>query len=223
MSAGTDRPDPDGPHPYFMALEEVFLELRGSPLQLAPADWLVAKEWYEQGIPLELVEEILRAAFERLDEEEKEEKIWSLRRFKRQVKAAWKRRQALEAPAAPAETEELDVPARLRRLAAALPAALAERAALGERIRGLEGDAEEIEKRLAEIDHELLTSVDERLPESERAGLESELASALAALAGRLTRAELERARESLRQELLRRRAGLPVLSLFAPEATAEG
>jgi len=41
----------------------------------------------------------------------------------------------------------------------------------------------------------------------------------LAALKGRLPADELERSRERLTHQVLRQRLGLPVLSLFSPEA----
>ncbi|HSK75349.1 MAG TPA: hypothetical protein VLQ45_02745, partial [Thermoanaerobaculia bacterium] len=41
----------------------------------------------------------------------------------------------------------------------------------------------------------------------------------LASLGGRLPAEELERSRERLARQALRRRLGLPVLSLFSPEA----
>ena len=217
--------EPSGPHPYFMAIEEVFLELRGSPLQLSSKDWHVAREWHEEGIPLELVERTVREIFERRKakaevEEEKEDKVWGLGHCKRSVKAAWRRQQKLEAPGAAGEREELDLPARLESLAAALPAGLARRQAAVKRIVALEGDAEAIEASLTEIDRELLQAGSEGLPSSEHEEIERQLAASRSALADRLPAAELERAEARLREEILRQRLALPVLSLFAPEAS---
>ncbi len=217
--------EPSGPHPYFMAIEEVFLELRGSPLQLSSKDWQIARGWHEEGIPLELVERTVREIFERRRAKaeaagEKEDKVWGLGHCKRSVQAAWRRQQKLEAPGAASEREELDLPARLESLAAALPAGLARREAAIERIRGLDGGAEAIEASLAEIDRELLEAGSEGLEATEREAIERQLANSRAALAERLPAAELERAEARLREEILRQRLELPVLSLFAPEAT---
>ena len=44
----------------------------------------------------------------------------------------------------------------------------------------------------------------------------------LAALKSRLPSDELERSRERLNHQVLRQRLGLPVLSLFSPEAQTE-
>ena len=139
MTANGNAEPPSGPHPYFMVIEEVFLELRGSPLQLSPKDWHVAREWHEEGIPLELVERTVRKIFERrkakAEAEEKDEKVWGLIHCKRAVKAAWRRQQELEAPGSAGEQEELDLSARLESLTSALPAGLAHREAVVERIR----------------------------------------------------------------------------------------
>ena len=49
---------------YFLAIEKVFVELRGSPLYLSPKDWKIARGWYDGGIPIEWVERTLREIFE---------------------------------------------------------------------------------------------------------------------------------------------------------------
>ncbi len=214
--------EPSGPHPYFMAIEDVFLDLRGSPLELAPKDWLIAREWYEEGIPLELVVRTVREVFTRRKakkDQEKHKKVWTLGYCKRAVKAAWLRQQELQAPAAGGEEEELDLEVRLSNLAAALPAGLAGRTRWSDRIRALEGDAETIELRLTELDREVVRAATDALEPSEVDAVERELADSRRALAGRLPADELERAGERLREEVLRRLIALPVLSLFAPEA----
>ncbi len=219
-----DPKEPSGPHPYFMAIEDVFLDLRGSPLELAPKDWLIAKEWYEEGIPLELVVRTVHEVFARRKakkDEEKHKKVWTMAYCKRAVAVAWRRQQELQAPAAVAREEELDLPARLGNLAAALPAGLVRRDAVAERIRALEGDPEAIEQKLAEIDREVARQARDSLSESENEEIERELTASRRALAERLPADELERAGDRLREEILRRRLALPVLSLFAPEAVA--
>ena len=215
-----------GPHPYFLAIEDVFLDLRGSPLQVSSADWQLAKEWYEQGIPLELVERTVREVFARRaarEDRKKKQKVWSLRYCKRSVEAAWRRQQELQAPGAAAEEEELDLSSRLANLASSLPPGLAQSEEIAGRIRALEGDAEVIETRLTELDQEIVRRAREGLSAAEIEGIERELAVSRTALAARLPAAELERAQRRLREEVLRRRLSLPVLSLFAPEAMAPG
>ena len=221
-----DAAEPLGPHPYFMAIEDVFLDLRGSPLALPPKDWLIAKEWFEEGIPLELVERTVREIFARREtgkDEERQQKVWSLSYCKRAVKAAWRRQQELQAPGAGGDEEELDLAARLANLAASLPSDLAGREAVAEQIRALDGDAETIEGRLAELDREVFHRAAQALSPADAEAVERELAASRAALVERLPADELERAGERLREEILRRRLDLAVLSLFAPEALVTG
>ncbi len=209
-----------GPHPYFVALETFFIDLRGAPLQLASVDWQVAREWYEQGIPIELVRQALREAWERRGERARK-KILTLRYFRRAVLTAWRRAQELQAPAASGTAETLDVAARLVRLAAALPAELPEGPRWAQRLAGLGGDAEEVEAQLAVLDGEILAAAESALSAAVRRELEGELEAAVAALARRLPADELARARGRLWEEVVRRRWSLPMLSLFAPEAAA--
>ena len=227
MTANHKAPEPPGPHPYFMAIEDVFLDLRGSPLQLSNADWQLAEKWFTEGVPLALVERTVRATFARREAEKdrkKKKKVWSLRYCKRSVEAAWRRQQELAAPGVAAELEdELDLAGRLERLAAALPVDLVARDEVARRISTLSGDAESIESALAKIDHEVVDDARRRLSASERSEVGRELAATRSALAQRLPAAELERSALRLEEEILRRRSGLPVLSLFAPEATGDG
>ncbi len=222
-TSDADGEEPSGPHPYFLAIEDVFLDLRGAPLQLSSKDWQVAKAWHEEGIPLELVERAIRELFARRaarqGEDDDADKVWSLAWCQRSVKAAWRRHQKLQAPASGGDEEALDVPARLANLAAALPEDLAGRDALAEEIRTLSGDAETVEARLTALDRELVRRVSDALSATDAADVERQLSASRAALSERLPAAELERAGERMREEVLRRRLGLPVLSLFAPEA----
>ncbi len=55
-------------HGYFRMIEETFIRLRGSPLLLSPADYQVAKSWFEADIPLDVVCKTLEKLFNRLSE-----------------------------------------------------------------------------------------------------------------------------------------------------------
>ena len=202
---------------YFRAIEDCFIAQRGAPLLLSPIDWQVARAWREQGIPLEVVQEAIADLFERRRAQGKDDKLRDLRAFRRGVAAAWKRRLDLEAPSAAAGIPVIDVVSRLAALAAALPDGLEEER---ERIRSLDGAAEEVESRLATLDREILTSVEKGFTASDRAAFEAELEAAVGNLARRLPAAELALAVARLREKLVRERADLPKLSLFAPEAT---
>jgi len=207
-------------HLYFLSIEKVFIELRGSPLALSPSDWKVSRAWHEAGIPFELVEATLREIFERRRARGTERKMTSLRSCRRSVEAAWERQKELHAAAtAPSAAPPIDVGKRLEALAAALPAELPGRGEVEARLRALRGDAAAVDEALAELDREILASVEEAFSSAERAALESDLERVLAKLRRRLGADQLQGARRDLREKLLRERLGLPELSLFAPEA----
>lgn len=209
-------------HRYFRAIEEIFVRLRGTPFLLSPADWRLASDWHRRGIPLPVVEGALEEAFTRRAERGEAGKVQSLRYCAAAVEEAWARRRELEGGGPPTGVEAIVVAERLASLAAALPQAAA---AMAPRIRALEGDAEQVERRLAELDRELLADAEERLDEAERGELDEHVEGALEALRERLRPEEVEAYRPRLRERELRRLASLPLLSLFAPEAMrpAEG
>jgi len=203
-------------HAFFEAIEAVFVRLRGTPFLLSPADWRLASAWHREGIPLAVVEAALEEVFTRRAERGDVGKVQSLRYCATAVEDAWSRHLQLQGGGAPEGAVALVVAERLAALARALPAA---EAGMGSRIRALAGDAEEVERRLAALDREVLRSAEERLSPASRAELDARGEEALAALAERLPAPELEAYRPRLRERELRRRAGLPLLSLFAPEA----
>jgi hypothetical protein len=214
---------------YFQAIEEIFVRLRGAPLLLSPADWHVARRWHREGVPLDLVEGALAEVFARRKERGATGRISSLRYCAPAVEVAWAHLRELTAPGererAPAATAGLDIPARLAALAAALPEELPERAAWTARITALSGPSPAtpatpaIEEGLAALDRELLDTALAGLSGRTEKAIEAAVATTLAALAGRLPEDELARSRDSLRRQIARERLGLPVLSLFSPEA----
>lgn len=204
-------------HLYFLAIEKVFIDERGSPLYLSPKDWQVARAWYEAGIPLEWVERTIREIFEQRRARGTDDKLVSLGYCRRSVEAAWKRRQKLAVP--DVEGPEIDVAARLEALAAALPTTLPARDDWCRRLNQLEGGAEEVESKLQELDRELVEAAAAGLDAATRARLDDALARALGKLSRRLPEAELAGVEAQLAERLLRDHLALPVLSLFAPEA----
>jgi hypothetical protein len=207
---------------YFLAIEDHFVRLRGAPLLLSPADWQAARRWHRQGIPLELVRRALEEVFARRRERGAKGRISSLRYCAPAVEAAWVEHSELAAPGARVAPEAFDAAARLRALAAALPADLPAAAALRAEIAGLARaglDPQGVEERLAEIDRQALDAALAGLGAAERAALDAAVEQALGAVAGRLATTEVERARGRLARQVLRERLGLPMLSLFSPEA----
>jgi hypothetical protein len=220
MSATADGPDPD--HAYFQAVEEIFVELRGSPLLLSPTDWQVARRWHQEGVPLELVRQTLEEVFAKRKERGAKGKISSLRYCAPAVEAAWAELRDLTAPGDRAAAPAFEVAPRLAALAAALPPSLAGREALAARLAGLislAGDPQEVEDRLAALDREMLDVATEGLDAESRGEIDAAVEKTLTLLRGRLPADELEISRERLARQALRRRLELPVLSLFSPEA----
>lgn len=203
------------PHSYFQAIEEIFVELRGAPLLLSPADWQVARRWQREGIPLDLVRSTLEEVFAKRKERGAKGKISSLRYCAPAVEAAWADLRELTAPARRAEAPAFEVAPRLASLAASLPG----REALSGRVAQLSGDPQEVEERLAALDREMLDQAWDGLDGETRSEVEAAVEKTLASLAGRLPALELASSRERLVRQTLRRKLGLPVLSLFSPEA----
>lgn len=209
-------------HQYFRALEDFLIDLRGAPLLMSPADYRVAQRWHGRGIPLDHVRQAMRDVYAKLRERGGKEPMNSLRYCAKAVEASWKQVEELRAPGERDEAAVgIDVPARLAGLAAALPADLPERAARAERIATLAGDVEHVEAALSALDREVLAGLEAGLDEEARADLDARVEETVSSLFGRLFAGDVDRARDRLRRQLLRRDLDLPVLSLFSPEAEA--
>jgi hypothetical protein len=221
MSAtGNGQPtEPDPDHAYFQAVEEIFVELRGAPLLLSPADWQVARRWHQEGVPLDLVRRTLVEVFAKRKERGAKGKISSLRYCAPAVEAAWADLKEMTAPGQRAVAPAFEVAPRLAALAAALPRALAGRDSLVLRLTLLSGDPQDVEERLAALDREMLDALASGLDPEERTEIGAAVEKTLALLRGRVPAEEIEASRERLFRQTLRRRLGLPVLSLFSPEA----
>ena len=212
----------DSDHAYFQAVEEIFVELRGAPLLLSPTDWQVARRWHQDGVPLDLVKRTLEEVFAKRKERGAKGKISSLRYCAPAVEAAWEELRELNAPGARSEAPAFEIRPRLTALATALAAALPRSfPEIQARIETLEGDPQQVEDRLASLDREMLDAAEAGLDEETRTEIHTSVEKTLSALGGRLPADELERSRDRLARQALRRRLGLPVLSLFSPEAEA--
>lgn len=198
-------------HAYFQAVEEIFVQLRGAPLLLSPEDWRVASRWHQEGVPLDLVRRVLEEVFAKRKERGTKGRINSLRYCAPAIEAAWADLRELTAPGERDEAAPLDIPTRLRNLAGAVPDAFKER------VLALQGDAPSVESALSALDREMLSTLS--LGPELLAEVEAAVEKTLSALKSRLPAEELERSRERLTHQVLRQRLGLPVLSLFSPEA----
>ncbi len=206
----------DSDHAYFQAVEEIFVELRGAPLLLSPTDWQVARRWHQDGVPLDLVKRTLEEVFAKRKERGAKGKISSLRYCAPAVEAAWEELRELTAVGERAEAPAFEVHPRLAALAAALPRSFPE---IQARIIAIDGDPQHVEERLASLDREMLDTAEAGLDGETRTEIREAVEKTLAGLGGHLPAEELERSRDRLARQALRRRLGLPVLSLFSPEA----
>lgn len=205
-------------HRYFRELEDFFIDLRGAPLQLSPGDWQVSKRWYERGIPLEHVKTVMQEVFARRRAKGAEGLV-TLRYLKKPVEAGWVAVEEMKATGERSAAPAFDLAGRLAALAASLPDDLPGGTDLAARIAALSGDTEHVEAALGELDHQLLDRAEASLDEAARAAVEAQVEETVASLFGRLFAGDVDKARVRLRRQVLRRQLGLPVLSLFSPEA----
>lgn len=211
----TDEPESED-QAYFHAIEKTFIRLRGAPLLLSPSDWRMAQSWRRAGIPLELVEEALETVFHRREKRGAKGRVQSLRYCREAVETAWEELQELVAPSRRDEAETVDAAAQLELLVKALPDVdVVERLDLGNRIRAIDGAMSEREKALGALESEVYAAVAADLSKDERKALEQRVDTVLADLPEPLEGLERDRAAERLRRQILRRRMGLPQLTLF--------
>jgi hypothetical protein len=219
-----EDPFPESPdQAYFRTIEEIFARHRAVPLLLSPADWKVAQGWFEAEVPFDLIDRVFAEVLGRRRERGAKGRVSSLRYFAPAVETAWQEIRDLTAIGETMPAPALDVPARLEALAAALDnvgTGVAEEIAA--RVRALSSPAayaETVERQLAALDAEMLERTDCAFGAEDLAAVAAEVEKSLHKLAGRLPAVEIENARERLCRQAVRRRAGLPLLSLFSPDA----
>lgn len=210
---------------YYQTVEEVFVSLRGDPLFLSNPDWLLVREWRQQGIPLRIV---LRGLRDALDSHAhswgRQRKVKSLAYCASEVEAAhqrWRRAVTSGAEAAPSPAQTLlafaasldsarDVGTAGRTRAMELAEAL--------KAKGLEGgDLRTLEPWLQQQEAQLIESLRQDLGAPAVGAVEAAVEADLAPYRGRMP----EKVLASIRTESVARRLleahGLPRLSLFHP------
>ena len=205
-----------GDHAYFQAIEECFIRLRGAPLLLSPADWQLAKGWHRQGIPLDLVLETLEGVFVSRLARGAKGKVQGLRYCASAVEKAWLERGEHLATGKRESARPIDVPQKLEQLAARLSHFSAVPGPLIDRLAELEGTPEEVEAALASLDLDMLERVSADLDDASAAAIRESLDQSLSNLESRLEASEVDRFRQRLYREAVRRHLNLPVISLFA-------
>lgn len=237
---GTPTPaPPDAPDAaedeasYGTRVEEAFIAERGTPFLLSPKDWRLICGWRESGVPSGTVIRAVREAFERKRARGDLSKISSLSYCANAVEVLWEmeRRGLVGAHSARAETspDASDAAPRLAALAEALEAAeanvpgeadpavvraalAAARTALGE--LDPSSGLESLEESLGGLEKALVKRVEKALGEAGRTALAEEVAEEAGDLSG-LSKDARGRIQRALRARAVRRRLGLPALTLL--------
>ena len=204
---------------YYGAVETCFVERRGSPLFITPAEWALVAKWEEQGIPVHVVKEGIERVFERPQAAAKPRKLGYCRQtveaaFRRFREVSFGGRDEGVSRGGPAE-ERVDATAHLSRLAAELTDLAPELATRVARLGASGASLQAIEKGLTEIDEQLIDAAEDKLEAAECESLRAEAARSLAAYRDRMPEKVYRSALKSAYRRRLRVRAKLPRLSLF--------
>lgn len=201
-------------HQYFLQLEEAFLRLRGAPLVLSPADWKLAREWRQLGIPADFVIGVFEEVFKLRAERDSDRRVNGLRYCASAVTKAWRHQAELLGPPDLRSAEDSEVPeprVRLESLALRLPREWSGTATIESRLLAMDGGLAEIEASLTRLDQEMLELAWSTLDVESRRQIEVEVA----ARGAQFGSGSLDLG-SRLRSQVLRKRLALPRLSLFA-------
>jgi hypothetical protein len=226
---GARASQPGEANRYFRSVEDHFVRLRGAPLVLSPDDWHLAASWLERRIPLQVVLRAISEVFETARTRKRRRPVLSLSYCRHAVEEAY----VLHLQSAVGEARAEPGRARRRPLVERLaewerltdtwgPEARLEGLELLEKaeevLAGLEAGrcgAESAETRLSELEHGLLDVAARSLPPSEHDHLVAECERRLADYRDRMTAEVYARTRQRALAGELRRRLGLPRLSLL--------
>ena len=212
-----DEPDEHDEQGYFGDVEAYFIERRGSPLFITPAEWFLVSKWEEQGIPLHVIHDGIDRVFERPQAAAKPRKLGYCRQT---VEAAFRRFREVTLGGGqdrgPVE-DRFDAAAHLSRLASKLSrlAVAPELAARVEALGDVGENLQRIEDALTAIDDELVEFAEDALDENDRDALLSEAGASLASYRDRMPDKVYQSALKSAYRRRLRDKAKLPRLSLY--------
>lgn len=215
---------------YYEEVESYFVARRGSPLFITPSEWDLVWRWERLGIPLAVVKEGIDRVFERPKTLSKPRRLGYCRQT---VEAAFRRfRESNLGGRAGAAEEEgtgasphlAEISSRLRKLAAEWSDKEPTLALFLERtsdaLRSLSERAEEapdeVERELTAIDGKLVIESETVLGDATREELRREAESSLESYRDRMPEKIYRAALESAYRRRLRRKLGLPTLSLYA-------
>jgi hypothetical protein len=229
MSGSGELP---GEAEYGTLIEEAFIAERGTPFLLSAKDWQLIRVWHESGVPVDTVVRAVRQTFERRRQRGAAGKIGSISYCANAVEELWQmERRGLvgkgtgprdEAPV-PIEPRLLAIAGALRSAAGATPEAIdgatfrkaVERAVSKIEALPRDGPFEETEEKLHAFEASLVRSLLKGISADAAAEIEAGVAEALGETAG-VSAEVVDRMRRALTRREVRRRLGLPPLTLFA-------
>jgi len=228
---GEGAEDPPDETAYATRIEEAFIAERGTPFLLSAKDWQLIRGWRESGVPSDTVVRAIRETFERRRARGIAGKISSVAYCAGAVEERWQMEQRGLVGQGEGRRDEkpAEIAPRLQGLVDALR--LAEnvapteidrevlRKAVGKavaRIEVLSSDAgfDDIEERLSAIEATMIRTLRRALSPEASAAVEAGVAEALGETAG-ISSEVVDRMRRALTRREVRRRLGLPALTLF--------
>ncbi len=229
MGAPPDEPlDEAG---YGTLVEETFIAERGTPFLLSSKDWQLIRAWREGGIPASTVVRAVKETFEKRRSRGAAGKISSISYCAGAVEELWEmERRGLVGSIRRSERDETEeVAPRLEALCAALRAV--ESLAVGgidreilrkgiekavSKIEALprEGPFEETEEKLLAIEASLVRGLEKGLDAEASAAVQASVGEALGEIAS-ISPGVVSRMRAALTRREVRRRFGLPALTLL--------
>lgn len=229
MGEGAEEPPDEAG--YATRIEEAFIAERGTPFLLSAKDWQLIRGWRESGIPSDTVIRAIRETFERRRARGIAGKISSIAYCAGAVEERWQmeqrglvgrsegRRDEKPAEIAPRLTCLVDA---LRSAEEAMPAGIDPgilKKGIGKALSRVDalprdGTFDEIEEKLSAIEASLLKRITKGLTPEASAAVEAGVAASLGETAG-LSSEIVERMRRALTRREVRRRLGLPALTLF--------
>lgn len=200
---------------YYGEVEAYFVERRGSPLFITPAEWHLVSKWERAGIPLHVVKEGIDRVFDRPQAAVKPRKLGYCRQT---VEAAFRRFREVSLGGGGGldpEEDQFDATRHLARLAAELETSAPELAGRVAVLRDAGDDLVATEDALTAIDAELVDNAETRLDDAAREALVAEAQASLASYQDRMPDDVYQSAFKSAYRRRLRETLGLPRLSLY--------
>jgi histone H3/H4 len=229
MSA--DGGEPPDEADYATRIEEAFIAERGTPFLLSAKDWQLIRGWRDGGIPVDTVVRAVRETFAKRRARGAAGKIASISYCAGAVEERWQmERRGLVGRGDEGRSETpVEIGPRLERLVRALRSAA--HAAGGEIEEGLlqkeigkavskiealphDGSFDETEEKLSKIEAALVRRLARALGPAAAAAVETAASEALGETAG-IAEEIVDRMRKALVRREVRRRLGLPFLTLL--------